>query len=160
MRIIFDSFLIINLFLIKKFLFFRATEFECCCFFVKEHNIKVESAIRLIFFSSQPVRLQIFCMLAIIRRYCSNLWLWIILLASLRLVQPSRESCCKYCYKRIGDHKMTVIVFTIITIIIIIITIIIIAIIIIIIIIIVLCDFINLDLKTSTTKIFQLENLK
>ena len=54
---------------------------------------------------------------------------------------------------------MTVIVFTIITIIIIIITIIIIAIIIIIIII-VLCDFINLDLKTSTTKIFQLENLK
>ena len=37
--------IIINLFFIIKFLSFRAMEFECCCLFVKEYNIEVESTI-------------------------------------------------------------------------------------------------------------------
>ena len=45
---------------------FRATEFKCCCFFVKDYNIKVKSAIRPILFSSRPIRLQLYCTLAII----------------------------------------------------------------------------------------------
>ena len=37
-------------------------EFECCCSFVKEYNIEVESTIRPILYPSRPIKLQRFCL--------------------------------------------------------------------------------------------------
>ena len=50
----------------NKVLYFRATEFECYCCFVKEYNIEIESVIGPMLYSARPVRLQMFCTLAII----------------------------------------------------------------------------------------------
>ena len=56
--------------MINKVLSFRATEFECCCSFVKEYDIEVESTIRAILYSSRPIRFQIFCMLEMMELNC------------------------------------------------------------------------------------------
>ena len=44
----------------NKFILFIVTETECCCFFLKDYNVKSDITIRPILCSSPPVRLQIF----------------------------------------------------------------------------------------------------
>ena len=39
--------------MIKKYLFFRDTKIECCCYlFVKEYNFETESAMQPVLYSS------------------------------------------------------------------------------------------------------------
>ena len=51
--------LVTNLFLITKFQFFLATEFEYC-FFVKAYNIEAESITTQILHSSRPIKCSYF----------------------------------------------------------------------------------------------------
>ena len=46
-------------------IYFLFLNVECCCFFVKECNIKGESTISPLLYTTRPIRLQIFCTLAI-----------------------------------------------------------------------------------------------
>ena len=50
--------MIIDFFLVNRFLSFRATEIECCSFFLSEYNIGIESTIRSTLYSSRPIRLR------------------------------------------------------------------------------------------------------
>ena len=69
--------MIIDKFLIDRFLFSSITEIEYCFVFVKEYNIETKSTIQPILYTSWPIKWEIFCRLAINIRYClilSTMW--------------------------------------------------------------------------------------